>query len=130
MVALNRDDRNALVLELLQTLNAMNQGLGINGTLIEEVACDDHKINLALDGVLGYIPKHAAEIIEALTHTVLLIAQVCIGNVYKRSSHRLSDFSFSGRGQSSGRVRLPLLLSKRQRCKSTGRAVDSCHPWR
>src|SRR5260370_32219170 len=97
MVALNGYDRNALVLELLQALNAVNQGLGINGTLIEEVACGDHKINLALDGIFGYIPKHAAEIVEALTHTVLLIAQVCIGNVYKRSSHRLSNFYFSER---------------------------------
>src|SRR2546425_12209907 len=81
----------------------MDECLGINGPFIEQVASDDHKIDGSMCCLGHDIPEGTAKIVKTLTHTVLLIAQVCICYMDKRSSHASlqSSITASARGLSS-----------------------------
>src|SRR5579875_3350534 len=92
MVALNSQHGNRALFQLFQALNSMNQRLGIDCSLVEQVARNHHKVDVVGDSVVDDIPEGATEIIEALPHSILLIAQVCIRNMKKRGAHETSPY--------------------------------------
>src|SRR5579875_3885591 len=87
VVALDGDNGNVALFEFAQALDGMDEGLRIDGALVEQISGDNQEIDAAFDRVIGDLPEGAAKVVEALAHAVLLVAQVCIGNMDKRRSH-------------------------------------------
>src|SRR5205807_6970333 len=81
----------------------VDECLGINGPFIEQVAGDDHKIDGSMCRLGHDIPEGTTKIVKTLAYTVLLIAQVCICDMDKRSSHESpqSSITASAPGPSS-----------------------------
>src|SRR5579859_534724 len=90
MVPLDGDDRNTLCLQLLQALDGMDKRHGIDGAFMKEVAGNDQKIYLSIEGIINDIPEGPAEIIETLAHPVLFIAEMGIRDMDERGFHSCS----------------------------------------
>src|SRR5579875_2940839 len=65
----------------------MNECQRVDGPFVEQIARDNYEIHTARDGLVYNMPESTAEIVEALTHAILFVAQVCISNVNKGCSH-------------------------------------------
>src|SRR5581483_762810 len=94
MVPFNGDDGDALLFKPFETFDGMQQRLGIDGAFIKQIARDNHKVNGALLRLAHDIPEGAAKIVEPLTHAILIIAEVRISYMNKRSSHQSPHVMF------------------------------------
>src|SRR5437868_15011342 len=100
----------------------MNQRLGINGTFVEQVTCNDDKVNGALERLLNNIPEDATKIVEAFAHAVLLITKVRIRDMDKRSSHKLSPLYNVPGYKSYGQVSRPVIQARKPAANMTNAA--------
>src|SRR2546421_5604156 len=78
--------------QLLEAFNSMNKRLSIDGALIKEVSGNDHKVDRTIDRLVHDVPEGAAKIVKTFAHAILLVAQVCICYMNKRSSHESLRF--------------------------------------
>src|SRR5712691_9734159 len=104
----------------------MQERWGIDSTFIKQVARDDHKIDMSLYSIIHNIPECAAKIVKTLAHAILLVAQVRIGDMDKRSSHVTLQTRVV-LTLSSLHERLRLLLPGQQDYRPAHRDVGFCH---
>jgi hypothetical protein len=82
VIALDGDDGDARRAQQVETRDGVVHRFGFDLARIEEVARDEHEINLAPDGVgLDYVEPRFGKVLHALVEIVAATAQVHVRDV-------------------------------------------------
>jgi len=92
MVALDNDDGDARIAQALEGARRLEQGAWLDGALVEQIPCQQGKVDLPRERIIDHGFKGAGKVIVSLSAIVLLVTQMDVGCMEKANHDNKPSF--------------------------------------
>ena len=118
VVSFDSDDWNSRGFQSFELGDGDKESAWVEGAFLEEVPCNEEKVNALVQGSVYYPPERLGEVVVALAQTILLVAEMNVCSVEKLELH--SIYPIAGREKTcprrcARRIKLSTEETARQR---------------